>query len=775
MADLLNITNSVLDATSGVSKVFDDYQTKQANFSTQTKSIQLARDIDDQLARIRQSSPTEFKDWNTQINNFFEQVKSGMGDKNSPYYCKNNLQATEFQKILDQNQVNVSDQVNKLVEQQQIQKNRIDVNKAILNLQESGLSGQQFYDAAKEVINSAYAVGTYSQDEYEKLLDNIFYTGYTNMYENMFNETVGESIERGDSFETIWDMMQQYGSLMMKTDGDNMPVAFDKKAYDQQIKKTLQQSYNAKLADVQNANAGKLSELVQKMRQQETAEGKLSVARQGFNAMNSMKGIQLSTSQRDHYSDIFEFMLKTSGSGTGSGSGNVKKSDFDSFEKFMKAAPETMVQLVKDGTLGNYYDGVKLGALTLQDEWFNGNYQENYDKDAAERNETFNLVYKASTSEDTLSSKIFNLLLENYPTAKDLVKSDYNKLIEDIKKNPDKYGTATVGALSEWMMDTLMGADANYTDDDFAKDFKNHINDCYAQSIDYVVLDKKGNLEKKYNAKLPGDIAKAARLAQEKDFVYTWNGNERWATGKKEALEAEGGIVDVLKNAVAGTLGLTEDDIKSNPIGFYYKPDAAHDDLTSTPIITYKGKGYEVIPDEGDTGFKLRVINPGVETIEKDGKLYEVIRHSNGYERLKEVEYIDGKTGVKELKLQRDQEKKTAKEQEKAAAQNTATIQKEREEASNKKIMETKETPTAITKSNKLDDENEWNWANDIESKKSILRRVVSAIKKDADNVNTGKQGSISKTYFMNKYNISYDEWIKDKEETRLFDLILNS
>ena len=33
----------------------------------------------------------------------------------------------------------------------------------------------------------------------------------------------------------------------------------------------------------------------------------------------------------------------------------------------------------------------------------------------------------------------------------------------------------------------------------------------------------------------------------------------------------------------------------------------------------------------------------------------------------------------------------------------------------------------------------------------------------------------MSKFEFKTKYNIDYDEWIKDKEETRLFDLILKS
>lgn len=760
MGSLSNFANSLLDASSTATKTYDEYITKQANLSTQTKNIQLQSDIDAQLARIRQSSPSDFNDWNTEINNFFEQVRSGMGDKNSPYYCKNNLQAEQFTKILDQNQVNVSDQVNRLVEQQQIQKNRIDVNKSLLNLQNMGLTGQEYYDEAKKVLDSAYAVGSYSQQEYEQLLDNNFFTGYSSMYENMFNDTVMQSIQQGDSFETIWSMMEAQAPNMMKTDGDNMPANFDKKSYDATIKKTLQQSYNAKLADVQNTNAGKLSEIVQQMRQQTTEEAKLSVARKGFNTMNQMQGIQLSTSQRDHYSDIFEFVIKSSGSAGGSG-GGLKASDFDSFENLLKHEPETLVQLIKDGVAGNAYEAAKMGATSLLNELFTGNYKENYDKDYEEREELYSLVYKGVISEDSLSAKLFDLLVDNYPTAKDLIKNDYNKLITDIQKNPDKYGTASVGALGEWMMDYILGADQYTTDDDFVNAFKQHINDCYAQSIDYVTLDKKGNPKKTFDAKSEKGIAEAARFAQSHDFVYTWQGQERWGEGKKEALEAEGGVVNTLKNAVAGTLGLTEADIKASPLGFYYKPDEAHDDLTSVPIITYKGKGYEVIPNDDDKGFKVRVIEPG-----------------------KEDTYLDGKVATKELQLQREEEKKDAKQVVKTAKQQEEELVQERHDKTNEAIKATDSIPKAM-KATKTVTEEQWKAGASDNNRQIYLLDTENAINVEANKIKKKeaeknekkkkKMKAMTRGEFYTTYGILYDDWIKSSQIDYRYELILNS
>lgn len=761
MGSLSNFANSLLDASSTATKTYDEYITKQANLSTQTKNIQLQSDIDAQLARIRQSSPSDFNDWNTEINNFFEQVRSGMGDKNSPYYCKNNLQAEQFTKILDQNQVSVSDQVNRLVEQQQIQKNRIDVNKSLLNLQNMGLTGQEYYDEAKKVVDSAYAVGSYSQQEYEQLLDNNFFTGYSSMYENMFNDTVMQSIQQGDSFETIWSMMEAQAPNMMKTDGDNMPANFDKKSYDATIKKTLQQSYNAKLADVQNTNAGKLSEIVQQMRQQTTEEAKLSVARKGFNTMNQMQGIQLSTSQRDHYSDIFEFVIKSSGSTGGSG-GGLKASDFDSFENLLKHEPETLVQLIKDGVAGNAYEAAKMGATSLLNELFTGNYKENYDKDYEEREELYSLVYKGVISEDALSTKLFDLLVDNYPTAKDLIKNDYNKLITDIQKNHDKYGTASVGALGEWMMDYILGADQYTTDDDFVNAFKQHINDCYAESIDYVTLDKKGNLKKTFNAKSEKGIAEAARFAQSHDFVYTWQGQERWGEGKKEALEAEGGVVNTLKNAVAGTLGLTEADIKASPLGFYYKPDEAHDDLTSVPIITYKGKGYEVIPNDDDKGFKVRVIEPG-----------------------KEDTYLDGKVATKELQLQRADEKKDAKQVVKTAKQQEEELVQERHDKTNQLIRDTNTITKAMKAAKTVSDEDWKNASEDVSKRQIYLSDTENKIDAEARKIKKkeaeknekkkAKMKAMTRGEFYTTYGITYDSWIKSSQIDYRYELILNS
>ena len=742
MGALGNFTNALLDAANTTANVYDNYITKQATLSTQTKNIQLQTDINGQLARLRQSSPDDFEQWNTDINNFFEQIKSGMSNKDSPYYCQNNLQAEQFTKILEQNQVNVSEQVSRLAEQQQVQKNRIDVNKALLNLQNAGLAGQEYYDEAKKVVDSAYAVGSYSQAEYEQLLDTNFFTGYSGMYENMFNDTVDESIQKGDSFESIWKMMETQAPNMMKTDGDNMPASFDKKTYDQKIRKTLEQNYNAKLADVQNANAGRLSEIVQQMRQQTTEEGKLRVARQGFAAMNNMQGIQLSTSQRDHYSNIFEFIIKSAGSGSGSGSGSgAKKSDFDKFEDLVKAEGDTAIQVLIDYPELTGYEAAQIVSDNAVNEWFTADYQENFDKDYAEREKTFETVYKGTTSKESGTDALVKRMIAKYPEVQAITGADgkFTKLIEDMKKKPENYGTASASDLSRFMLDTILESNANTTGEEIIEKFNKHINDCYVESCKYMEFNKKGELEKTYSATNAKDIASAAQLLHDKDMVYTYNGEEYWAGQSKEALEKEGGLVDVMKNAVAGTIGAD-----ASGLDFYYQ--RTKNDMTSVPIITYKGNAYEVNATEDGKGFTVKNLTTG--------------------------EVMDGV--IPNNKAARTEAKQEAKAAEKAASQATATTKKEREQKTQENLTASKTTPKAVEVANVISaEEKEWKWgASTNDDKKTILNQAINKIQKDADKVNKNK---MQKSDFKTKYGIDYDEWIKNKEENYRYDLILNS
>lgn len=746
MAGLTDFTNALFGAANTASSVVSDYATSQAKLSTQNKQIKLQQDINNELMKIQQSS--DYTNWQQNMTDFFERVKNGMGDKNSQYYCENNLQAQMFESILMENQVGVTQKVDQLVLGRQKDKAIVDYSNN-LSLLAQQYSGQDYIAKANEGAKLLYDCGYIDESQYQKQLDSNYTTAYSDLYTNTFNESLQDGLAQNKSFEALYADMQKNMPDLIATDTAGLPKTVDKEALDASIKKTLQQNYNAALSDIQQGNANKLSEIVQQMRQNNTAEGKVAVARRGQSAMNGMLGLQLSETDRLQYSAIFELALDGGLGGSGSGSGSGSSKPTDSYEKLIKASPDTAVQLWLDGKNGNMYDVTQVVSDNLVKEWFTGNYTENYNKDYSERNEDYETQYRGKTSQDTLTNAIIDRIAEKYPTANSYIDNNFSKLTKDIHDNPKQYGTATVGQLSNFILDWLGESTSDMTDDDFVAAFKKHVNDCYVESCKYMEFNKKDELVKTYDATNAKDIASAAQLLHDKDMVYTFNGEEVWAGRSKEALEAKGGLVDVMKNAVAGTIG-------ADPSGldFYYQ--RTKDDMTSVPIITYQGNAYEVNATEDGKGFTVTNIKTG--------------------------EVMDGV--IPNNKAARAEAKKEAKAEAKTAATATATTRKEREQKTQESLTASKTTPKAVDVANVISaEEKEWKWSTSTnEAKIEILNQAINKIQKDADKVtNTlaGKEkkakNQMQKADFKAKYGIDYDEWIKNTERNYQYDLILNS
>ena len=736
MSELANFTQALFGAANTASNVVKDYTTNQAKLSTQSKQIKLQQDINNELMKIQQSS--SYETWQDDMNGFFERVKNGMSDKNSQYYCENNLQAQMFESILQENQVGVTQKVDQLVLGRQKDKAIVDYTNNLTLLSQQ-YSGQDYINKANEGAKLLYDCGYIDESQYQKQLDNNYTTAYSDMYVNTFNESLKDGLAQNKSFDALYADMQKNMPEMMATDTAGLPKAFDKTALDASIKKTLQQNYNAALNDIQQGNADKLSQIVQQMRQNNTSEGKLAVARQGQMAMNSMLGLQLSETDRLQYSSIFELALGGEGlKGSGSGSG-AKKSDFDKFEDLIKASGDTAVQVLIDYPELSGYEAAQLVSDNAVSEWFNSDYQENFDKDYAEREKTYETVYKGAISQDTVTDALVKRMVAKYPEVQALVGTDgkFTNLIKDMEKNPKKYGTASASDLSRFMLDTILESNANTTGEEIIQKFNKHINDCYVESCKYMEFNKKDELVKTYDATNAKDIASAAQLLHDKDMVYTYNGEEYWAGRSKEALEAKGGLVDVMKNAVAGTIGAD-----ASGLDFYYQK--TKDDMTSVPIITYKGNAYEVNATEDGKGFTVTNIKTG--------------------------EVMDGV--IPNNKTVRTEAKTEAKAETKAASEATATLKKTREQQTQEALTNTKTTPKAVEVTNVIpSDEKEWKWGTSTnDDKKTILNQVINKIQKDADKVNKNK---MQKADFNSKYGIDYDEWIANKEANYRYGLIL--
>lgn len=739
MNTLGELTQSILGAVDTGSNILGDYTRKEAQFSTTTKKYNLQADINNKMQEIAMNG--NYNTWQTEINSFFENIKSKMNDPESQYYCRNNLQAKMFDEVLNDSLVSVGNRVSMMVMQKQLSQMGVDRDQAINRLIEQGITGNDFVQQANEIDEAYWLLnGEVSPEEKQKVREQRYIYGYTSEKEAYFDNSLKSAIKRGEGVEALIDNVNRNSSAITASNADGSPMAIDTKGIDAKLNKEWHQKYDAALKDYQDENANQLSRILEQMRQVNTEEEKVKIAQHGQNTMKRMRDHDLSENDRNFYSAAFELSLGGGLKRSGSGSGSNKPTD--SFESLIKAAPDSALQLWLEGKNGNVYDVTQTVSNAVTEQWFTKPYKENFGKSEDELKEDFALMYQGRTSSETITDAITKKVLEKFPSAKNYIDNNFKNLITDMQKNPKKYGTATAGELANFMLDTIYSADSSYTDEDFMEAFKQHVNDCYVERIKYVELDKKGNLEKKFNANKEGDIAKAARLASEKDFVYTFNGNEVWAPGKKEALEAEGGIVDVLKNAVAGTLDIPAED--RGKVGFQYVQ--SKDDMTSQPVITYKNQAFEVIPNDDDKGFKLREVHTG--------------------------EVIEGKLGGKG-KAARTETKTDAKENVNAAHNATNAIEEKRISDTNTSIAEKKEMPKAMAGAGGVK-VTEWE-TGDQTTRQIYLQDTVSKIDKEAEKIRKNNKDAMSQDDFYKKYGIRYYDWSQTSEKTARYNLILNS
>ena len=752
MANVFDAITASLESAGSVSKTVNTYLTNEAKLSTQNKQIQLKKDLQDKMMEIQRSSTSD--EWQTKMDGYFQNVKSQMSDKNSPYYCKNNLQANMFDSILSEAQVSVSGEVKQLVF-------KADRNKALVEYQNTldtlaqTETPENFLRLANESARNLFDCGYIDEGQLQQQYDNNYDKCYINTATKYFDNTVTEAIKRGDSEQTVIDMVFKNMPELTATDTAGLPKMRDTTQLKDTLTKTMKQGYRAKQQDIWNEAEKNFVNIYDNMLDQRTAEGYNSIALQGRVYIDSIKNTGLaSPEQVAKWTKVFQLvddakLSKMFGGGSGSGS---SKPD-EKYEDLFKYNGETAVDIWEKGLRGNMYDITGMMGEAFAREWWNPVYKENYDKSEQELQTTFELKYKGKTSQNSIVDAVFDKFIDKFPDIKVLVKDDFKKLREDMNKHPEQYGTKDVEKMGYFLLDAIYSANPNTKSEDILKQFEQYKNDCYLSRVKYIELDKNGNLTKTVNASDPEEIAKAARFAMNNDYVFTWQGKEFWADGKKEALEAKGGIVNVLETAVIGALDIPQSDVDAGKVGFKYKQ--TKDDMTSQPIITYGGHEYEVIPDDNDKGFTVRDVDTG--------KVFK------------------GKIGGK-TKDERLQEKADAKQTVKDTHGNTTAIESERANETNAKIAEAVEMPKAMKAAGKVKGI-EWDSSNGDTSKRQIyLQDTVSAmdddaarVKKTLEDPNTKKKKQMLPSEFEAEYGIDYYSWIRNSELTYRFNLILDS
>lgn len=749
MANAFDAITAALDSAGSVSNTINRYLSDDAKRSTQNKQIQLKEDINNKMMEIQRSNNSD--EWQTKMDGYFQELKSSMSNKDSPYYCKNNLQAEQFTQILDEARVSVNQEVGQLVFKADREKAIVDYRNSLTLLSQNE-SGQNYINKANELAKSLFDCGYISREQYQQQLDTNFDTAYINTATAAFDGTIEEAIKRGDSKETLIKMALDNVTNLMGIDTEGLPKTFDKEAMNKTLKKTFEQNYNAYLADYQQGNANKLSEINQQMRQARTEQERLSIARQGQRAMNGMTGNMLSEDDRNKYAAYFDYEIKGGASGSSS-SGSTSKKPNSSFEELIKVAPGETLEMIKKNPELCPYDAAEMYSDNLLKWFMTEDHKENYDLNTEERLETYGRLYEHRTAKETIADSVFTEIKKKYPDLAGYIDNKAAGLKDYIKKNPKSFTEQDLGQVTAWCVDWALSANSNATNDDFKKDFDNMINTFYVSSIKSVTLNDKGKLKQTFNANKASDIAQAAKIASSNDFVFTDQfGQEEWAPGKREALEAKGGIVNVMQNAVAGTLGLSENDYKD--LGFYYKPDASGNDMTSTPIITYKDKAYEVVADDNGKGFKVRE--------------YKVDDKGN----MQTIRELDGKTGGKLKEVMRANQKAEAKQAYNDAHDTRTQLEDSRVEEVTNKMTTATTMPKAVEKVWGSNSEEWKKTQNTSDARQRLFHDTESAIIKAQKKVEKGK---MTEAEFKQSYGIDYSDWIESSEETYRFNLILNS
>lgn len=302
MSELGNFTQALMGAANNTSNVINNYVTNQAKLSTQSKQIKLQADINNELMKIQQSS--DYSNWQKNMNNFFSRVKSGMSDKNSQYFCENNLQAEMFESILSENQVGVTQKVNQMVYGAQKDHAIVDYNNN-LELYAQQYTGQDYITKANEGAKLLYDCGYINEEQLQKQYDTNFQRAYIDVNLKLYSDSVADAVKNNMSEDQFIADIKSKTTELMAIDTAGLPKNFDKEAMDEALEKQGRSNYRAYVQDVQNRNETQLSEVYTKMLTYNTAEGRNAIRMQGQAMLAQMTGLQIDNSSRNKYAQYF--------------------------------------------------------------------------------------------------------------------------------------------------------------------------------------------------------------------------------------------------------------------------------------------------------------------------------------------------------------------------------------------------------------------------------------------------------------------------------------
>jgi len=290
MSKMNELMNAMLDSANTVNSVYDDYITNEAKRSTQNKQIQLKKDIQDKMMEIQRSSNSD--EWQQKMTDYFQSVKGSMSNKDSVYYCKNNLQADMFNSILDEAQVTVSGEVNQLVFKADRNHALVDYQNTLETLAQTE-TPENFLRLGNEAARNLRECGYIDETELQKQYDYIYDKCYINTATKYFDNTVEDAIKRGDSEQAVIDMVFKNMPELTASDTSGLPRMKDTTQLKDTLTKTMKQEYRAKQQDIWDQTEKQCAQIYDSVMDQRTAEGRNTQRMAGRALLDSVKNTGL--------------------------------------------------------------------------------------------------------------------------------------------------------------------------------------------------------------------------------------------------------------------------------------------------------------------------------------------------------------------------------------------------------------------------------------------------------------------------------------------------
>lgn len=565
--------------------------------------------VNDQLNSMRESD--NWENWETQMNGFLDKIAGESSNKDSPFYCKNQYMDQRFRQMIQNEVPALTQKAHEMAYQSESvhkwemyrQNRAADFN--------NGLSMQTCYDNGLKELDEMLSEGRINESEYYKQLDTLYADVYTKRLTKDVEGLFDSGIEANMSFDKIWDKYEsEVKNDLIKKDRDGKEIPMDRTELTDRAKKQLENTYNAKVKDIQNENAGTLSELYARMLNAGTEAEKERIRDIGSRTVTTMTGLQLSPAQRAEWAYKFGKHFDKSGSGSGSGSGGSQKKLLKEFAQENKASmiANTAEGLITPEEAKEALNEVIISAL------MNGeikDYQATSYKDAQGIIKLHGSQYVESFYSDLIDT-IFNKdKTGKFAGTTNMLK----KLTTDISKNPELYGETTMGYVNSALVDIVVSNNLNnFTDKDLMDFISNTVNSAYAAKVEslqnkmVMQKDKEGNdtgyFDYKNDKQRKEYLTTATQAAEENDVIYSdKNGVVHFKSdADKEAVTK---YTDNARLEVARSIGVNPENLKVS-----YKKDKYGDEITVPEFTSKSGTKYhlEAIKDKKGNAIDYKIV-----------------------------------------------------------------------------------------------------------------------------------------------------------------------